>query len=110
MAETATTVRKRASKVSIEASSALALKGSINLRIENDTRQLIDDAAAALGKTRTEFMIDIVREQAINVLLDRRYFALDSERFDEFMNALDNPSAPGPRLRTLLRREPAWKK
>ncbi|MFN3549086.1 MAG: DUF1778 domain-containing protein [Mesorhizobium sp.] len=85
-------------------------KGSINLRIEANTRQLIDDAAAVLGKTRTEFMVEIARREAIDVLLDRRLFALDAERYDAFMNALDNPPAPGPKLRYLLRREPAWRK
>nr|WP_319802136.1 DUF1778 domain-containing protein [Rhodoblastus acidophilus] len=85
-------------------------KGSINLRIEADTRQLIDDAAALLGKTRTEFMIETSRRQAIDVLLDQRLFMLDAERFDAFMNALDNPPAPGPKLRSLLRRAPAWQK
>jgi uncharacterized protein (DUF1778 family) len=83
-------------------------KGSINLRIEPQTRQLIDDAAAALGKTRTEFMIDSARAQAIDVLLDQRLFVLDAERYDAFMHALDNAPAPGPRLRALLRRKPAW--
>lgn len=83
-------------------------KGSINLRIEAQTRQLIDDAAAVLGKTRTEFMIDSARAQAIDVLLDQRLFVLDAERYDAFMHALDNPPAPGPKLRALLRRTPAW--
>ncbi len=85
-------------------------KGSINLRIETNTRQLIDDAATILGKTRTEFMIDSARRQAIDVLLDQRLFVLNSERYDAFMNALDNPPAPGPKLRSLLRRMPAWQK
>jgi len=85
-------------------------KGSINLRIEAQTRQLIDDAAAILGKTRTEFMIDSARREAIDVLLDRRLFMLDSDRYDAFMHALDNPPAPGPKLRSLLRRVPAWQK
>jgi uncharacterized protein (DUF1778 family) len=85
-------------------------KGSINLRIETHTRQLIDDAAAILGKTRTEFMIESARRQAIDVLLDQRLFVLDSERYDAFMHALDNPPAPGPKLRSLLRRVPAWRK
>ena len=40
----------------------------IDLRIETHTRRLIDDAAAILGKTRTEFMIESARRQAINVL------------------------------------------
>ncbi|HEY5721804.1 MAG TPA: DUF1778 domain-containing protein [Allosphingosinicella sp.] len=83
-------------------------KGSINLRIEAQTRQLIDDAAAVLGKTRTEFMIDSARTLAIDVLLDQRLFVLDPGRFDAFVEALDNPPAPGPRLRALLRRTPAW--
>ena len=85
-------------------------KGSINLRIETHTRQLIDDAAAALGKTRAEFMIESARRQAIDVLLDQRLFVLDPDRYDAFMSALDNPPAPGPKLRALLRRVPAWQK
>jgi uncharacterized protein (DUF1778 family) len=93
-----------------ERSSAVDTKGSINLRIEASTRQLIDDAAAVLGKTRTEFMIESARRQAIDVLLDQRLFALDSDRYDAFMHALDNPPAPGPKLRSLLRRMPAWQK
>jgi len=92
-----------------ERAPAADTKGSINLRIETHTRQLIDDAAAVLGKTRTEFMIDSARALAIDVLLDQRLFILDSERHDAFIHALDNPPAPGPKLRSLLRRAPAWK-
>ena len=84
-------------------------KGTINLRIETQTRQLIDDAAAALGKTRTEFMIESARNVAIDVLLDQRLFVLDPKRHDAFVHALDNPAPPGPKLRALLRRAPAWK-
>ena len=86
------------------------VKGSINLRIEAQTRQLIDDAAAVLGKTRTEFMIESARRQAIDVLLDQRLFTLAPDRFDAFVHALDAPPAPGPKLRALLRRVPAWRK
>jgi uncharacterized protein (DUF1778 family) len=94
----------------VERSSADDTKGTINLRIETQTRQLIDDAAAILGKTRTEFMIESARRQAIDVLLDQRLFILDADRYDAFMDALDNPPAPGPKLRSLLRRIPAWQK
>ncbi|MCC6926365.1 MAG: DUF1778 domain-containing protein [Novosphingobium sp.] len=92
----------------VERSSAADTKGSINLRIEANTRQIIDNAAAVLGKTRTEFMVESARKQAIDVLLDQRLFVLDSERYDAFMHALDNPPAPGQKLRSLLRRVPAW--
>jgi uncharacterized protein (DUF1778 family) len=94
----------------VERSSSADTKGSINLRIETHTRQLIDDAAEILGKTRTEFMIESARRDAIDVLLEQRLFVLDADRYDAFIHALDNPPAPGPKLRSLLRRVPAWKK
>ena len=84
-------------------------KGSINLRIDASTRQLIDEAAAILGKTRTEFMVESARRQAVDVLLDQRLFVLNSEYYDAFVQALDNPPAPGPKLQSLLRRVPSWK-
>lgn len=93
-----------------ERPAAADAKGSINLRIESGTRRLIDDAAAILGKTRTEFMIESARRQAVDVLLDQRLFVLDPERYDAFMRALDNPPPPGPKLKSLLRRPPAWQK
>ncbi|MDS4009760.1 MAG: DUF1778 domain-containing protein [Defluviicoccus sp.] len=93
-----------------QSSKAADPKGSINLRIETQARQLIDDAAAILGKTRTEFMVESARRQAIDVLLDQRLFVLDPERYDAFLHALDNPPAPGPKLRSLLHRVPAWER
>lgn len=91
------------------ASTATA-KRSINLRIEAGTRQIIDDAAAVLGKTRTEFMIETARREAVDVLLDQRLYVLDPARYDAFMQAIDTPPTPGPKLRSLLRRAPAWQK
>lgn len=93
-----------------ERSSAADPKGSINLRIEASTRQLIDEAAALMGKTRTEFMVESARRHAIDVLLDRRLFVLNSHGYDRFMHALDNPPALGPKLRSLLRRIPTWRR
>jgi uncharacterized protein (DUF1778 family) len=108
--------RSSATKNTVTATVAVAerppasdTKGSINLRIVTHTRELIDNAASILGKTRTEFMIESARRQAIDVLVDQRLFVLDSPRYDAFMHALDNPPAPGPKLRSLLRRVPAWK-
>jgi uncharacterized protein (DUF1778 family) len=102
--------RRTSTNSGAERASTYDAKGSINLRIDANVRQLIDDAAAIVGKTRTEFMIESARREAIDVLLDQRLFALDPERYDAFVQALDNPSAPGPKLRSLLRRTPAWEK
>ena len=49
----------------------------VNLRMSKGVRDLIDEAAAALGKTRTDFIIDSSRKQATDVLLDQRLFALE---------------------------------
>ena len=80
------------------------------MRIEASTRALIDEAAAMLGKTRTEFMIDTARRRAIDVLLDRRLFTLEGAAHDGFVQALDTPPAPGPKLRALMARKPVWAK
>ena len=86
------------------------IKGSINLRISAETRKLIDDAAAVLGKTRTEFMVDSARQSAIDVLLDQRLFVLAPEDYGAFLDALENPPPPGPKLTALMSRIPAWEK
>jgi uncharacterized protein (DUF1778 family) len=111
MSRTRTSQSARLAAASIpKAPVAPGTRGSINLRVEARTRQLIDEAAAVLGKTRTEFMIESARREAIDVLLDQRLFTLDSAHYDAFLNALDNPPTPGPKLRALLRRAPAWQK
>lgn len=83
-------------------------KGSINLRIEAQTRWLIDEAAAVLGKTRTEFMVDSARSLAIDTLLDQRLFGLGADQYDNFLDALETPPLPGQKLKALLARTPAW--
>lgn len=85
-------------------------KTTISLRIDAEIRQLIDSAADALGKTRTEFMIDVAQRQATDVLLDKRLFALSGKQYDAFVSALDNPPEPGPKLRALLQRKPIWQR
>ena len=57
---------------------------------------------------RSDLWCDSARKVAVDVLLDRRLFMLDAERYDAFVLALDSPPAPGPKLRALLRRAPAW--
>jgi uncharacterized protein (DUF1778 family) len=59
-------------------------------------------------------MIESASRQAIDVLLDQRLFVLDAARYDAaFMTRSTirpHRPAPGPKLRSLLRRTPAWQK
>lgn len=80
----------------------------INLRVPSATRDLIDSAAAALGKTRTEFVLESARQSAADVLLDRRLLSLDAAAFGAFMDVLDSPPAPTEKLRRLMKRRTPW--
>ena len=81
---------------------------SINLRASRQQRSLIDRAAAAVGKSRSDFMLEAARREAESVLLDRRYFALGAESFDAFLERLDAPPKADARLRRLLRERAPW--
>lgn len=80
----------------------------INLRAPARQRHLVDQAAKALGKTRTEFILDAACQAAEEVLLDRRFFQLDPDAFEQFTAMLDAPVSPDPRLRALLSRKAPW--
>ena len=80
----------------------------MNLRVQPQVRDLIDRAAALEGKSRSEFMIEIAHERAIDVLLDQRFFQLDEEQSAAFVDALTNPPKPNAALRKLLASEPPW--
>ena len=81
---------------------------NINLRASQTQKALIDQAAEALGKSRSDFMLEAACREAEAVLLDRRYFALDEEAFAAFMAALDAPPTQNPRLRRLLAAAAPW--
>ena len=81
---------------------------NINLRSSQKQRSLIDRAAVALGKSRSEFMLEASCREAESILLDRRYFALDAETFKEFTTMLDSAPATNPKLRRLLAAKAPW--
>lgn len=83
---------------------------TINLRIQSQTRDLIDAAATATGKTRTEFVVDSARQHAIDVLLDQRFFTLDADQSRNFFDIIDSPPEPNTKLKELMKRKPSWEK
>lgn len=90
--------------------SAAARSTVINLRADESRRALIDRAAEAVGKNRSEFMLDAATREATNVLLDRRFFQLDARAFKRFAAALDAPPSDNPRLRKLLAKKAPWER
>ena len=92
------------------ATSTAARTRTINIRIEEERRTLIDRAAEAAGKDRTQFVLDAATREATTVLLDQRYFQLDTDAFAKFNAALDASPAENPRLRALLSRKAPWER
>lgn len=69
---------------------------------------MIDLAAAALGRSRSDFMLDTACREAEIVLLDRRYFTLSPEAFRRFNDLLGRPPKENPKLRRLLQTRAPW--
>jgi len=83
---------------------------NINLRVSRSQKALIDRAAEAQGRNRSDFMLDAACREAESVLLDRRYFQLDDDAFKRFTAMLDAPPKSNPRLARLLARKAPWEK
>lgn len=81
---------------------------NINLRASQKQKRLIDRTAGALGRTRSEFMIETACREAERVLLDQRYFDLSPEAFTRFLALLDAPPTANPKLKRLLRTKSPW--
>lgn len=83
---------------------------AINLRAFPEQRDLIDHAASLLGKNRSDFMLEAACERAQAVILDQAHFALDADRFRQFVELLDAPPEPNPGLERLFAQQPPWDK
>lgn len=83
---------------------------NINLRVTRQQKSLIDRAATAVGRNRSDFMLDAACQQAESVLLDQRYFILPAADFKKFSALLDKSPASNPRLEKLLRTKAPWDK
>ena len=81
---------------------------TISIRAKAGQRDLIDQAADRLGRSRSDFMLEAACRQAEDVLLDQTYFALDAKSFAAFQAMLDKPPAPTDRLRRALRARTPW--
>ena len=63
----------------------------VRLRVRDDILSLIDHAARAHGKPRSDFMSDAARRAAGEVLLDQILVRVDSETYEHFVQVLDEP-------------------
>ncbi len=74
----------------------------LNVRLSPRRRALLEAASQAEETTISEFVLAAATRAAETVLVDRRVFVLDPDRWDAFVTALDRPERELPRLRKLL--------
>ncbi len=85
-------------------------RDTLNLRIPAEERNLIDRAAEAAGKTRTDFILSAARRAAEETLLDRAILSVTPEAYAEFLTRLDAPAQPNERLRKTMQSPAPWDK
>lgn len=83
---------------------------SINIRAKTRQRDLIDQAAERLGRSRSDFMLDAACRKAEDVLLDQAFFTVDAGTFAQFQALLDRPLPTTDKLRRLLKTKAPWDK
>ena len=74
----------------------------LDLRLTADAKRTLSAAAKAMRRSVSEFVLESALARAQEALPDRQHFGLDAERWTLFLEALDAPTRPTPRLKRLL--------
>lgn len=82
----------------------------INIRAKESQRDLIDQAASKLGRSRSDFMLEAACRKAEDVLLDQAFFSADAMTFKKFQVLLEHPLPATDKLRRLLKTKAPWDK
>lgn len=74
----------------------------IDIRATSKEKRLLQQAAIASHKSVSEFLLENGLVAAEKTLADRYLFVLDTEKWQQFQEALDRPAQEKPRLKKLL--------
>jgi len=83
---------------------------TLNIRIKPEERSLIDRAAKARGKNRTDFVLEAARSAAEEALLDQAIIFASQDAYAAFLARLDMPPQPNERLRETMQTPAPWEK
>lgn len=89
-------------------STATPKRETLNIRIKPEERSLIDRAAKARGKNRTDFVLEAARMAAEETLLDQTIMTASPEAYAAFLARLDMPPQPNERLRKTMQASATW--
>jgi len=79
-------------------------KQRIDLRLTDDDKRMIEEAAAMSNQTMTQFMVASASERAAEIIEQHRRLLLNEESWNLVMDAISNPPAPNERLKRAAKR------
>ena len=74
----------------------------LDLRLNFQTKTLIENAAHFLGITTSAFVLMCAMERATTVLTQAQVICLNDEESQRFLSILENPPAPNKNLKQLF--------
>ncbi|WP_096198839.1 type II toxin-antitoxin system TacA family antitoxin [Enterobacter hormaechei] len=74
-------------------------KQRIDLRLTDDDKSMIEEAAAMTNQTITQFMVASASERAAEVIEQHRRLILSEESWNIVIDANSNPPAPNDMLK-----------
>lgn len=77
----------------------------IDLRVNSSQKSLLEQAAASQGKKLSEFVISAASEAAAAALADQNRFLLPEAQMIQFLELLDEDTAPPASLKDLFARK-----
>ncbi|EAA2540654.1 DUF1778 domain-containing protein [Salmonella enterica] len=79
-------------------------KQRIDLRLNEDDKHMIEEAAAMTNQSISQFMVSTASERAAEVIDQHRRLLLNEESWNLVMDAITNPPAPNDRLKRAANR------
>ncbi|MEG2268191.1 MAG: DUF1778 domain-containing protein [Acinetobacter sp.] len=79
-------------------------KQRIDLRLNEDDKHMIEEAAAMTNQSISQFMVSTASERAAEVIDQHRRLLLNKESWNLVMDAITNPPVPNKRLKRAAKR------
>jgi len=80
----------------------------LSMRLPDADLAIIDRAARARGRSRTDFVREAAVRAAEETLMEQGLVRMSAEGFAAFMETLSAPAAPVPEMVELLKRPAPW--
>ncbi|EAX7734097.1 UNVERIFIED_ORG: uncharacterized protein (DUF1778 family) [Citrobacter freundii] len=79
-------------------------KQRIDMRLNEDDKKMIEEAAAMTNQSISQFMVSTASERAAEVINQHRRLILNEESWDLVMDAISNAPLPDDRLKRSAKR------